>query len=80
MSIPGARTLNAVLKAGAKTPYRAVMLNRDDLAMLQYTGGTTGVAKGAMLTHGNLLANVLQSDTFFTTYDITGQGSTNLQP
>ena len=79
-SIPGALTLNAVLKAGAKTPYRAVMLNRDDLAMLQYTGGTTGVAKGAMLTHGNLLANVLQSDTFFTTYDITGQGSTILQP
>lgn len=36
-------------------------LNHDDLAFLQYTGGTTGVAKGAMLTHGNLVANMLQS-------------------
>ena len=37
-----------------------VVLNHDDLAFLQYTGGTTGVAKGAMLTHGNMVANVLQ--------------------
>ncbi|MDG2460548.1 MAG: AMP-binding protein [Luminiphilus sp.] len=79
-SIPGALKLNDVLRQGAKTPYQAVILNRDDLAMLQYTGGTTGVAKGAMLTHGNLIANVLQSDTFFTTHDISGQGSTILQP
>jgi long-chain acyl-CoA synthetase len=79
-SIPGALKLNAVLKAGAKTPYRAAILNRDDLAMLQYTGGTTGVAKGAMLTHGNLIANVLQSDAFFATHDMEGQGSTVLQP
>jgi long-chain acyl-CoA synthetase len=79
-SIPGALKLNDVLRQGAKTPYRAVILNREDLAMLQYTGGTTGVAKGAMLTHGNLIANVLQSDAFFTTHDIDGQGSTILQP
>ena len=79
-SIPGALKLNAVLKAGAKTPYRAVILNRDELAMLQYTGGTTGVAKGAMLTHGNLIANVLQSDAFFETHNIDGRGSTMLQP
>ena len=37
-----------------------VALTHDDLAFLQYTGGTTGVAKGAMLTHGNLIANVMQ--------------------
>ena len=79
-SIPGALKLNNVLSEGAKTPYRAVILNQDDLAMLQYTGGTTGVAKGAMLTHGNLIANVLQSDAFFETHDITGEGSTILQP
>ncbi len=79
-SIPGALKLNDVLRQGAKTPYRAVILNREDLAMLQYTGGTTGVAKGAMLTHGNLIANVLQSDAFFTTHNIDGQGSTILQP
>ena len=35
--------------------------SHDDLAYLQYTGGTTGVAKGAMLTHGNMVANVLQA-------------------
>ena len=79
-SIPSALKLNEVLRAGAKMPYRSVILNRDDLAMLQYTGGTTGVAKGAMLTHGNLVANVLQSDAFFETHDMTGRGSTILQP
>ena len=36
-------------------------LSHEDIAFLQYTGGTTGVAKGAMLTHGNMVANVLQS-------------------
>ncbi|CBL46955.1 Long chain fatty-acid-CoA ligase [gamma proteobacterium HdN1] len=39
---------------------------RDDIAVLQYTGGTTGVAKGAMLTHGNLIANMLQVKTLLT--------------
>ena len=48
--------------------------------MLQYTGGTTGVAKGAMLTHGNLIANVLQSDAFLETHNIYGRGSMMLQP
>jgi long-chain acyl-CoA synthetase len=38
-----------------------VPLNHDDLAFLQYTGGTTGVSKGAMLTHGNLVANLQQA-------------------
>ncbi len=47
--------------AGGTQPLRPVALHRDDLAFLQYTGGTTGVSKGAMLTHGNLVANVEQS-------------------
>ena len=38
-----------------------VTLTHADIAFLQYTGGTTGVAKGAMLTHGNMVANVLQA-------------------
>lgn len=43
-----------------KTPLQEYRVNRDAIAVLQYTGGTTGVAKGAMLTHGNLLANMHQ--------------------
>ena len=71
--IAGALKFNDVLKRGAKTPYRAVILEQTDLAMLQYTGGTTGVAKGAMLTHGNLIANVLQSDAFLRLTIWTGE-------
>ena len=78
--IAGALKLNAVLKAGAKTPYTPVNLSQSDLAMLQYTGGTTGVAKGAMLTHGNLVSNVIQSDAFFATHSMEGRGQTILQP
>jgi long-chain acyl-CoA synthetase len=78
--IPEALKLNEVLKAGAATPFQAVTLAPSDLAMLQYTGGTTGVAKGAMLTQGNLVANVLQSDAFFATHDMEGRGQTILQP
>lgn len=47
------------MKSG--NPFQPVALHHDDLAFLQYTGGTTGVAKGAMLTHGNMVANVLQA-------------------
>ena len=48
--------------------------------MLQYTGGTTGVAKGAMLSHGNLVANVLQADALFGSYQLQGRGDTFVQP
>ncbi|EQD66870.1 long-chain-fatty-acid--CoA ligase, partial [mine drainage metagenome] len=53
--------LRAVLRAGRALSWRPEPLVADDLAMLQYTGGTTGIAKGAMLTHGNLCANILQA-------------------
>lgn len=49
------------LKKGDKQPYQKVSLTHDDIAFLQYTGGTTGVSKGAMLTHGNIVANMLQA-------------------
>jgi len=59
-NIPGAHRLPAVLAAGARETFTPHSCGKDDVAVLQYTGGTTGVAKGAMLTHGNLVANLLQ--------------------
>ena len=47
--------------AGERCSSTPVTLGHDDIAFLQYTGGTTGVSKGAMLTHGNIVANVLQA-------------------
>ena len=58
--IEGAVKFHDALRVGRGHAFEPVALNRDDLAYLQYTGGTTGVAKGAMLTHGNLVANVQQ--------------------
>jgi long-chain acyl-CoA synthetase len=60
-NLPGAKRFKQVLREGAKLRLRGVTLTHDDIAFLQYTGGTTGVAKGAMLTHGNMVANVLQA-------------------
>ena len=58
--LEGAVTWRQVLRAGSSNEWRDVELTHEDIACLQYTGGTTGVAKGAVLTHGNLVANVLQ--------------------
>jgi long-chain acyl-CoA synthetase len=60
-SLPRSVTFKAALKIGAKKPYDAVKCSHDDIAFLQYTGGTTGVAKGAMLTHRNMIANMQQA-------------------
>ena len=59
-SIPGAVEFNAALRAGHALNLQDVPLGHPDTAFLQYTGGTTGVAKGAMLTHGNMVANLQQ--------------------
>ena len=58
--INGAIKFNAAMRRGAQLALREVALGHSDIAFLQYTGGTTGVAKGAMLTHGNMVANVQQ--------------------
>lgn len=60
-SLPGSHGFNEILKAGAQLPDAVTDVTREDIAFLQYTGGTTGVAKGAMLTHGNLIANMMQA-------------------
>ena len=59
--IDGATTLGAALERGSSAPFSPVDIHAEDLAFLQYTGGTTGVAKGAMLTHRNILANLEQT-------------------
>jgi long-chain acyl-CoA synthetase len=68
--VPAFHIANAVrfhdaLSQGQAHPLQPVTLNHDDIAFLQYTGGTTGVAKGAMLTHGNMVANMLQAGAWF---------------
>ncbi len=61
-NIPHAVAFNYTLLEGKQAPLHHVALAHDDIAFLQYTGGTTGVAKGAILTHGNMISNVLQAD------------------
>jgi long-chain acyl-CoA synthetase len=60
--LPQAMRFNEALARGAQLSLQAPELGPDDVAVLQYTGGTTGVSKGAVLLHRNLLANVLQSE------------------
>ena len=61
-SLPGAVTFNDALAAGRSMKLNKPKLTLDDVAFLQYTGGTTGVSKGATLLHHNILANVLQNE------------------
>ena len=60
-SLPGSVSFQDVLAKGAKLPLQPAHIACEDVAFLQYTGGTTGVAKGAMLTHRNIIANLLQA-------------------
>ena len=61
-SLPNATRFNQALAEGGRDALKPVDLKHDDAAFLQYTGGTTGVSKGAILTHGNIVANILQID------------------
>lgn len=61
-SLPGSVRFNAALAQGQGRTPSPVEIGPDDIAVLQYTGGTTGVSKGAVLLHRNVVANVLQSD------------------
>ena len=61
-SLPGAVRFNDAVAKGARGALQKPDLRPDDVALLQYTGGTTGVSKGAVLLHRNLIANVLQSE------------------
>ena len=60
--LPGAVPFNRALAEGAKLSYQKPVIKPDDVAVLQYTGGTTGVSKGAVLLNRNLIANMLQNE------------------
>lgn len=70
LALPGAVGLRDALRLGRSLPLQAMVHSADEIAILQYTGGTTGVAKGAMLSHRNLIANTLQGREMFLTYGI----------
>ena len=71
--LPGSLRFNDVLQQGEFLPFEPVTTTHDDIAFLQYTGGTTGVAKGAMLTHRNMIANVLQAGAWLGTASRIGR-------
>jgi len=64
-SLPGAARFNDALAQGRRKTYTAPKIGPDDIAVLQYTGGTTGVSKGAVLLHRNLVANLLQAEAWY---------------
>ncbi len=70
--IPSVVSFRQALRIGAERAFADVSLHHDDLAFLQYTGGTTGVSKGAMLTHGNLVANLQQASAWLNPYIKSG--------
>lgn len=67
-SLPGPVRLKAALAQGRRMKHTAIPLTHTDIALLQYTGGTTGVAKGAMLTHGNMVSNLCQAHAWVKSY------------
>jgi long-chain acyl-CoA synthetase len=64
-SLPTALRFNDALAQGRRHPFKPPAIGPDDVAVLQYTGGTTGVSKGAVLLHRNLVANILQSEAWY---------------
>ncbi len=61
-SLPNATAFNMALFEGSRLSFKPAQIGHDDIAFLQYTGGTTGVSKGAVLLHRNVIANVLQNE------------------
>jgi len=79
-SLPGAVRFTDAMKRGRKRSLSRVPIGPDDLAFLQYTGGTTGVAKGAMLSHRNIVANLLQARAWLRPFIEEGRREVILTP
>lgn len=71
--IPNAITFNDAINKIEPEKFNQVSVSKEDIAFLQYTGGTTGVAKSAILTHGNMIANVLQASAWLKPLSISNQ-------
>lgn len=71
--LPGTARFTAALAEGARSRLDPPALGHDDVAFLQYTGGTTGPAKGAVLTHGNIVANLQQASAWLRPWTREGQ-------
>ena len=64
-NLPGAISMRKTIQKERRLQYVKPFMSGDDIAFLQYTGGTTGVAKGAILTHSNMIANVMQAKAMY---------------
>jgi long-chain acyl-CoA synthetase len=80
LSMPNQLSLRKALQLGRSAPYQPVEVDREQLAVLQYTGGTTGVAKGAMLSHANLVANCMQGLAMFDSFNFKHEKETLVLP
>lgn len=72
-NLPNSVTFSRAMAQGRKSPLTEYNPDRHELAILQYTGGTTGVAKGAMLSHHNLIANMMQCASIMSVEFVAGQ-------
>ncbi|MQR02308.1 long-chain fatty acid--CoA ligase [Glaciimonas soli] len=77
-SLPGSVQFNRVISEGAGLTLQPVTINSSDVAFLQYTGGTTGVSKGATLSHHNVVANVIQAEAWLSPGMTTGENADQL--